>query len=140
MLSADNPPPRRSALRDTIPEQPAELPPPEVLAALAPLPPVGPWEGGTTDLQGRRWVHQPWQGWQLDPRPAPRAADRGRVYRSKTARRARRARRVALLVRWAALPALLVAGALVVAGVVNLWWVLGSVAVAAVTAGWTLGR
>lgn len=143
--------PRRSVLRDSIPQQPASsvVPPPEVLRAMAPLQPGGPWEGGTIDRYGRRWIHHPWQGWRLTaPSPYLTDRDRGRVYMSDGARRGRRraqrARRQELLFRWARGPVLALAGVVMCAGVADMAvvWALAGLALAAVVLGmaWSVGR
>lgn len=101
------------------------LAPPEVLRALGPLPPGGPWEGSAVDQQGRRWTHYPWRGWRPTG-PPPYFAPRGRVYTSNAARRARR--RARWRARWVGGLELLLAGA------------LGGLAVVALVLAWPVLR
>lgn len=101
-----------------------DRPPPEVAAAMWPLPVGGGWEGGTVDNAGRRWVHQPWHGWTL--------AGTGRVYTAAAVRRRRRRENVVqLVVPAAGLGSL----ALICAGLlqVTLWWVVAGLLLAAAT-------
>jgi hypothetical protein len=103
-------------------------PPPEVLAAFSYLAVGGNWEAGTVDRAGRRWVHRPWQGWT----PAgPPPAGPSTVYTSVDVRRRRRRTRAA---RWAAIPCLAAAVALVCRGLTDmvLWYALAGFGLAAV--------